>query len=244
MTPSAPPEEPTSVYTVAGAIDDNYNNPRKTVTNGNLQPSKEKSSNRYDNVVLNKPDQTNTKINEEGKQKTEPGNEVHAEETIMTENNELYEPGGEIGNVRRYTPDDVIMHENEDLYAEGKETPDDVTKEASLDDDVIMLENDDVEGPDDENEGADTQQNSKYESVKMKDDNKYETLNFTKREIDNEDNASAVMYENNELYSSSVDLTEDGNEARNGQDQTNKMENAITLPKSMSNEPGSRQSFV
>ena len=186
------------------------------------------------------------KVNKERKWKTETNDE---DETIMAENDELYEPGDEIENIRKYTPDDVIMHENNDLYATGKTAGGDIMNEDSIDDDVVMEENDDIyEGPDDQDDTPVTKLDRRYESLKMNghDENKVERLDLKNKGIDNDDNDSVSVYENNELYLSSVDLAEDGdNEITNDKEEEDKkMKNRVILPKTMANEPGFRQSFV
>ena len=183
VTPSAPPEE--SVYSLTGATN---NQPVTT----DLETPRSHNSNIYDNAAacvnheneytaVDKPKKT--KINHD------------TDEIIMSENDELYLSKNSIEEIRSNGDVVIVKEEGEHFAAPDSSVveeviPSDTEKQEESDDEYTKL------GP---RENPVNSNNTQYQMLPRK----------ISEDKDANDNDSVIMYENNELYCSSVGLTKD-----------------------------------
>ena len=188
VTPSAPPEE--SVYSLTGVTN---NKPMTT----DLETPRSHNTNIYDNAAacVNHENEY-TAVDKPKKAKINHD----TDEIIMSENDELYLSRDSIEDIRS-NGDVVIVKEEEEHSAvpdnnvEEEVIPPNTEKQEESDDEYTKL------GP---RENPVNSNNTQYQMLprKISDDK------------DANDNDSVIMYETNDLYCSSVDLTKDEEDRR------------------------------
>ena len=188
MTPSAPPQE--SVYSLTGATN---NQPVTT----DLETPRSHNANICDNAAacVNHENEY-TAVDKPKKAKINHD----TDEIIMNENDELYLSKDSIEEIRSNGDVIIVKEEGEHSTAPDNRVEEEVTqsskeKQEESDGEYTKL------GP---RENPVNNDNTQYQLLprKISDDK------------DSNDNDSVIMYENNELYCSSVDLTKDEEDRR------------------------------
>ena len=188
MTPSAPPEE--SVYSLTGATN-------KQPMTTDLETLRSHNTNIYGNAAACvKHENEYTAVDKTKKAKINHD----TDEIIMSENDELYISRDSIEEIRS-NGDVVIMKEE----MEHSAAPDSRVAEEVIPDDTEKQEESDGEytklGL---RENPANSNNTQYQMLPRK----------ISEDKDVNDNDSVIMYENNDLYCSSVDLTKDEEDRR------------------------------
>ena len=140
--------------------------------------------------------------------------ETNADETLMVENDDLYDTGKNPD----CEPEDEYNSENDDEHI--YDIPDKSNNENHITNNNINALEDEGNEQSDETLVTEENETNKHDA-KEKDQIKGTTTDESNRssekapmhQDDETDNDSVVMYENNEIYSSSVDLNEEGEEA-------------------------------
>ena len=199
----------TATYSVAASVDEcKANEDVKVQLSGNEE--EEIKCDSYDNAESTNTGDVYAKV-DKSKKTAKETDETNADETLMVENDDLYDTGKnpDCDPEEEYNSENDDEHiydipnksNNENLIANNNNNvPEDEGNEQS-DQTAVTEENetneDDAKEKDKTEETTTDSNNRSFEKASMHQD-------------DETDNDSVVMYENSEIYSSSVDLNEEG----------------------------------